>query len=84
MSESALIYNVQAPRKAVNLTINSDLLQKARQLKINLSQTLERELAELIRKTERERWISENQDAIEAYNERVERDGVFSDKLRTF
>ena len=34
-------YNTQAPQKPTNVSINSDLLEKARCLNINLSATLE-------------------------------------------
>jgi len=39
---------------------------------------------ELIRQKERDAWLERNRAAIAAYNERIERDGVFSDGLRTF
>lgn len=71
-------------RKAVNLSINEDLLAAARQLNINLSSTLEAALTEAVRHKRRERWLTQNQSAIAAYNERVETDGVFSDGLRGF
>ena len=38
------LYAVHAPKKATNLRVNSDLLQKARDLKVNLSATLEQAL----------------------------------------
>ena len=38
-------YNTQAPKKPTNVSINSDLLQKAKSLNINLSATLEHALA---------------------------------------
>jgi antitoxin CcdA len=40
-----LVFNPKAPKRATNVSINSDLLTKARGLKINLSATLERALA---------------------------------------
>ena len=75
---------VSGPRKATNLSINSDLLRRARELGVNLSRELERRLIEIVAEAERARWLAENQDAIEAYNEHVERSGVFSDGLRSF
>lgn len=84
MSEPEAIYNPQAKKKSVNLSINSDLVEKARAQNINLSQTLENTLLELIRQKEREHWVKENQDGIEEYNKRVEKQGVFSDGLRKF
>ena len=72
------------PRKAVNLSVNADLLQKAREAGLNLSQTFERALEQATRQIEQQRWLHENREAIEAYNDHVERDGVFSDGLRSF
>jgi len=35
------IYDTNAPKKPINLSVNSDLLNKAKALKINLSATFE-------------------------------------------
>jgi antitoxin CcdA len=77
-------YNPQAPKKAANLSINADLLSKARELDINLSATLELALAAALKHKQREQWLAENKAAIEAYNEHVEKHAVFSEGLRTF
>lgn len=79
-----VLYDPQAPKKPTNLSVNSDLLNKARALDINLSATLEQALAETLRARQREVWLAENREAIAAYNEHVESDGVFSDGLRRF
>ena len=73
-----------AGKRPANLTISAKLLDKARSLKINLSRTLEERLAQLVREAEAEEWLAANRKAIEAYNSRVKRDGVWSDKLRGF
>lgn len=77
-------YNTQAPKKPTNVSINSDLLEKARSLNINLSATLEQALAEQLRSAQRAKWLSENKDAIIAYNQFVEANGTFSDSVRKF
>jgi antitoxin CcdA len=77
-------YNIQAPKKPTNVSINSDLLEKARSLKINLSATLEKALAEQLRNEQRAEWVRENADAIQAYNQFVETNGTFSDSVRKF
>jgi antitoxin CcdA len=77
-------YNTNAPKKAANVSINSDLLQQAKLLKINLSATLEEELAHLIRQKRRAQWLEENRPALDDYNAFVEKYGVFSDGLRQF
>jgi len=76
------IYDIYAPKKATNLSVNSDLLKKARGLKINLSATLEQALAMQVKRTAREAWLNENKDAIEALNELTEKNGLFSDSFR--
>ena len=77
-------YNLNAPKRAANLSVNGDLLNKAKDLDINLSATLEQALAEALKKKQREQWLAENRNAINAYNEHVEACGVFSDDLRSF
>ncbi|NGP52007.1 type II toxin-antitoxin system CcdA family antitoxin [Thioalkalivibrio sp. XN8] len=80
----ATVFDADAPRKAVNLTVNSDLLHRARALKINLSRTLEVALVSEMKKREQAEWLAANRAAIEGYNELVEGEGVFSDGLRSF
>ena len=77
-------YDTQAPKRAANLSINADLLSKARESNINLSATLEQALVEALRKKARDRWVAENKAAMEAYNEYVDKHGAFSDGLRSF
>ncbi len=78
------VYNLSAPKKSANLSINADLLQQAKQLKINLSQALEQHLAEIVRQAQRDRWLAENKSALDEYNRRIEMRGTFSDGLRRF
>jgi antitoxin CcdA len=58
-------YDSSAPKKATNLSVNSDLLARARALNINLSRLFEERLAEVVREAERERWVKENRAAID-------------------
>lgn len=78
------IYDSQAPKKATNLSVNSDLLNKAKALDINLSAALEQALAQLLRQRQQEQWLKENRAAIAAYNQEVEAHGAFGDTLRSF
>lgn len=78
------LYNPTAKKKSANLSVNETLLQQAKALNINLSQMLEQRLAEYLRESFRQSWVKENREAIDAYNRRIERNGVFSDGLRTF
>ena len=51
-----MIYDKTARKKATNLSINSDLLQKAKDLNINISSTLEKSLEETVREEKNRRW----------------------------
>jgi len=78
------IYDETAIKKATNVTINSDLLQKAKSYKINISKNFEAYLAEVVKKREEQQWLEENRKAIDAQNERMEKYGSFSDGIRRF
>lgn len=77
-------FDASAPKKPTNLSINSDLLQQAKEHHINLSQALELRLTEILRDEKQLIWIEENREAMEEYNRRIETHGVFSDGLRQF
>jgi antitoxin CcdA len=79
-----ITYDTRAPKRPANLSVNGDLLNKARELDINLSATFELALAAALRDKQRTQWLAENRTAIEAYNDHVEKHGVFSDGLRSF
>ena len=78
------IYDQNAPKKPTNLSLNSDLLKKARALNINLSSSLEEALAAIVKQRLNEQWLTDNQEAVTKYNEQVATNGVFSDDLRGF
>jgi antitoxin CcdA len=73
-----------AVKRPTNVSIRSDLLGAAREAGVNLSATLERALTEELAALKRQRWREENREAIEAYNEHVEKHGAFSDEVRSF
>ncbi|HWJ06177.1 MAG TPA: type II toxin-antitoxin system CcdA family antitoxin [Steroidobacteraceae bacterium] len=75
---------MSASKKAVNLSVDAELLRAARERDINLSATLERALEAALRQHRREVWLAENRPAIAAYNEQVEAHGAFADTLRSF
>jgi len=77
-------YNTEAPKKPTNLTINSDLLNQAKSLKINISSVLETALADTVRQKKQSEWLDENKESILLYNSHIEKFGVFSDDIRTF
>jgi antitoxin CcdA len=71
-------------KTATNLSLRPELVRRAKQLKLNLSQILEDALKDEIRKAERAAWLAENQDAIDSYNQGIAKRGVFSDGRRRF
>lgn len=77
-------YNIDAPKKPTNLTINSDLLSQAKNLNINISSVLESALAAKLRQMMQSEWLEENSESIAYYNSHIETFGVFSDDFRTF
>jgi Post-segregation antitoxin (ccd killing mechanism protein) encoded by the F plasmid len=78
------LYDRNAPKKPTNLTVNSDLLLKAKDLKINISAVLESALEETLKQKRRQEWITNNKDSIEGYNSVINDIGVFSDSMRSF
>jgi antitoxin CcdA len=81
---TANFYNPSAPKKAANVSINSEILALAKEYKINLSRALEEKVAEMLRQKEAAKWEKENRVAIEEYNERIRKNGTFSDSFRSF
>jgi antitoxin CcdA len=73
-----------AAKRPTNLTLNAKVLDLARELGMNLSQTVDGLLAEEVRRRYWERWNEENKAAISAYNARIERDGLPLAKYRSF
>jgi antitoxin CcdA len=73
-----------APKRPTNLSLNSKVLDLARDLGMNLSQTVDALLAEEVRRRYWQRWNEENRDAVAAYNARVEKEGLPLAKYRTF
>lgn len=71
-------------KRAANVSIDARLLEEARHLKINLSQSLEQALRLRIAEANGAQWRQVNAKAIDAHNERVAKSGLFSDRLRRF
>ncbi len=77
-------YSTQAPKKATNLSLNSELLAEAKRLNINLSATMEKALEKEVSQRLKAEWLEQNADAISACNELTETHGLFSDSYRVF
>lgn len=78
------VYDESARKRPANLSINSDLLARARKLGINLSRALEEALVDLLARQRRRDWVESNRNAIRSYNRRVEAEGSYGDRMRRF
>jgi antitoxin CcdA len=72
----------QAKKRAVNLFVDMELLDEARRLNINISETLEQRLRSVVRAEQEKRWLQENRDAISSINAFIDRHGLLADRLR--
>jgi antitoxin CcdA len=77
--EAAMMGDRQIRKRAVNLFVETELLDEARRLRINLSETLEHRLRTIVRAEQERRWLEENKAALAAYNQRVSSQGLLSD-----
>lgn len=73
-----------ASKKATNLSLNSKVLEAAREMGMNLSQTVDALLADEVKKRYWEKWRDDNQAAFAEYNERIAKYGLPLAKYRTF
>ncbi len=73
-----------APKKSTNLSLNSKVLEAARSMGMNLSQTVDELLAAEVQRRYWERWNADNQEAIAAYNARIANEGLPLAKYRSF
>lgn len=71
-------------KKSVNLTADASLVACAKEKKINLSEIFEEALLTKLRAIQNQAWLDQNRAGIEAYNERIERTGIFASKFRRF
>jgi antitoxin CcdA len=78
------IYDPSAPKKPTNVSINSELLRKAKEFEINLSATLEQALVENVKQRQQELWLSANKSAIDEYNQYTEQNSNPNDPQRGF
>lgn len=74
----------KAPKKATNLSLNSKVLEVARELGMNISQTVDALLADEVKRRYWQKWNEENAEAIDHYNARIKSEGLPLAKYRTF
>ncbi|MER8444476.1 type II toxin-antitoxin system CcdA family antitoxin [Mesorhizobium sp. M1066] len=71
-------------RQSVNTSIDSQLVNDAKALGINISRAAEAGIAKAITAEKTRRWQEENKEAIESSNEYVRRNGLPLAKYRLF
>lgn len=79
-----LRFDCNAPMKATNLSLNSKVLEMARELGMNVSQTVDMRLAEEVMRRYWERWNEDNKEGIAAYNLRIAKEGLPLTRYRSF
>jgi antitoxin CcdA len=67
-----------AKRKAVNLTADAELVEDAKAMGLNLSQLFQDSLKKAVSEERKRQWVEENREAIDEYNERIDREGTFA------
>jgi antitoxin CcdA len=72
----------QPKKRAVNLFVDADLLDEARRLSINMSETLERRLRMIVKAEREKRWLEENREAIASINSFIDQHGLLASRLR--
>ncbi len=70
------------PKRAVNLSIDAEILAAAKAQDINLSQVLEEELRRLTKEAREAKWREDNREAIQSFNRLIERAGVFGEEFQ--
>ncbi|MBS0450243.1 MAG: type II toxin-antitoxin system CcdA family antitoxin [Proteobacteria bacterium] len=73
-----------APKKATNLSLNSKVLEMAREMGMNVSQTVDALLAAEVQRRYWEKWNEESKEAVAAYNARIAKEGLPLAKYRSF
>jgi antitoxin CcdA len=71
-------------RRAANLSIDAEVLEKARALKINVSRAAEEGVRRAISREEAKHWAEENAEVVRSWNEYVAKNGLPLRKYRTF
>lgn len=71
-------------KSPTNLSLRPDLVRRARELGLNLSELVDAALQQAIKDAEGRAWLEDNRKAITEYNALVAKRGVFSDGRRRF
>ncbi len=73
-----------AAKRAINLSLNAKVIDTARALGMNISQTVDQLLAAEVERLYWQRWNEGNQKAIAHYNARIAKEGLPLARYRSF
>lgn len=71
-------------RKPTNVSLPANLLERARDLNVNVSRASERGVREAVEAAEARAWAEKNADFIAEMNARIEHDGLPLEEYRMF
>lgn len=71
-------------RRATNITLPAPLLDEAREMNINVSQACEHGLEAAVLAARRSRWVEENREGFEQWNDYVSTHGLPLEDYRQF
>jgi antitoxin CcdA len=71
-------------RRATNVSLRTDLTDEARRLGLNVSQACEGGLEAAVKKAREAEWLEANKEALEQWNEWVEKNGLPLARYRQF
>lgn len=71
-----------APKRAVNISVDAEILKVAKEMNINLSQAFEELLRKLTQEERVRRFQDEHRQSIESYNRFIEKNGLFGARYR--
>jgi antitoxin CcdA len=77
-------HNKSARKRAANLSLSADVLDAAKVLNINVSQTCDSHLRDVVRREQERRWRQEHSEYIAAHNATIELEGLPLDEWRSF
>jgi antitoxin CcdA len=76
--------SVAPTKRPINLSLTSKTIDMAKELGINLSQTVDAWLNEEVKRRYWEKWRDDNREAIDEYNVRIAKEDLPLAKYRTF
>ena len=71
-------------RRPTNVTLSSDLVDRARSVSVNVSQACEAGLAVAVKREEVRRWQDEHRERIDAFSAWLDEHGMPFEELRVF